>query len=431
MKNILTTSIAGVIALQPLSQNTHAYELHEWGTFTSVSGSDGVLLGGLHREEERLPSFVYALDGMQNTGPGFSKGFRTQRPLKNVTIKMETPVIYFYSDKPFHAHVEVGFNGGAISQWFPRRSGGETVTKAKKKIGMDTSRMPPYHPLKADIFQLAGGIDFANKRSGSIQWEVDVLAKGTDRGIIFKPGETLNWVYPRNPKANILKVQGDQSGPQKQADEYEDYLFYRGVGNFPLPVKFTVNTDETLVITNNSNEKIPFLFVHENTSSGIARFHAIPTGLEAGKTLNVPVSDLKEHTQWQRPVYQAMYNGLTKTGLFAEEAHGMIQTWWHSYFFRPGLRVFWIVPQSDTHQILPLSVKPAPTKIVRTLVGRSEILRPSFENNLVKAYTETDKKKRHVWNGYLYDRFGHAYQQRAQQLAPKKTTTASATSTVK
>ncbi len=143
MKYILTTSIAAIAVLQPFSQNAQAYELHEWGTFTSVSGSDGILLGGLQIEEERLPTFVYALDGMQNTGPGFSKGFRSQRPLRNVTIKMETPVIYFYSDKPFHAHVEVGFNGGAISQWYPQRSGGESVPKATKPIGLDPGKIAP------------------------------------------------------------------------------------------------------------------------------------------------------------------------------------------------------------------------------------------------------------------------------------------------
>ncbi len=418
MKYILTTSIAAIAVLQPFSQNAQAYELHEWGTFTSVSGSDGILLGGLQIEEERLPTFVYALDGMQNTGPGFSKGFRSQRPLRNVTIKMETPVIYFYSDKPFHAHVEVGFNGGAISQWYPQRSGGESVPKATKPIGLDPGKIAPYTPAKLDAFKLAGGIDFATKRTGAIQWEVDVLGKDANRGLAFKYGETLNWVYPRNPKANLLKVAGSKGQP----DEYEDYLFYRGVGKFPLPVKFTVGIDEAITISNTSKEAIPFLFVHEITPTGITRYHAIHQGIEAGKTLKISVGDLKTNAKWQRPVYQEMFKGLTATGLFTEEAHGMIQTWWHSYFSRPGLRVFWVVPTTDTNEILPLNVKPAPTKIVRTLVGRSEILRPSFENNLVKAYTETDKKKRQKWNQYMYDRFGPAYLERAKQLAPRKIT---------
>src|SRR3954468_17255595 len=31
------------------------FVVHEWGTLTSVSGSDGVIVTGLHHEEEDLP----------------------------------------------------------------------------------------------------------------------------------------------------------------------------------------------------------------------------------------------------------------------------------------------------------------------------------------------------------------------------------------
>src|SRR5438477_12030332 len=34
--------------------------VHEWGTFTSVQGADGVSLEGLSHEEEPLPDFVYS-----------------------------------------------------------------------------------------------------------------------------------------------------------------------------------------------------------------------------------------------------------------------------------------------------------------------------------------------------------------------------------
>ncbi|BDS05733.1 hypothetical protein NT6N_07730 [Oceaniferula spumae] len=405
MKNTIPTIVT---ALGVSCLSASAYELHEWGTFTSVSGSDGVLLNGLHHEEERLPFFVRALDGMQNRGPGMVKGLI--RPLKNVTIKMETPVIYFYSDEPFTAEVKVGFNGGSISQWYPERSAGETVPKIAKPLGFDSSLIPPFAALKSDVFKLAGGIDFSESRSGSIEWKVDVLDLKADRGLVFKPGETLNWLRPRNPKANVLKV----------GEQYEDYLFYRGVGNFPLPIKFTVDTNETLTISNLSSDKVPFMFVHEVTNEGVTRFHSIPNGLAASGVMKVTTSDLREHTDWHRPVYQEMFKGLTGTGLTAEESHGMIQTWWDSYFSRPGLRVFWVMPGSDTENILPLSVKPAPEKIVRTIVGRSEIIRPSMEQKMVKEFLIKDPKKS-KWGQYLHDRFGHAYQQRVKQLLPKET----------
>src|SRR5262249_9541207 len=130
MKTMLSVLGALSIGLSATAADTPAYTLHEWGTFTSVSGSDGVLLPGLEREEEALPAFVKSHEGMEAGTHGRSanglirKGY--SRPLSNVTIKMETPVIYFYANQRFDAHVQVGFNGGSISQWYPQRSGGET-----------------------------------------------------------------------------------------------------------------------------------------------------------------------------------------------------------------------------------------------------------------------------------------------------------------
>ncbi len=55
---LITAGFTGLAAEPP------DFTLHEWGTFTSVSGSDGVLLPGLQGEEERLPGFVFQHDGM-------------------------------------------------------------------------------------------------------------------------------------------------------------------------------------------------------------------------------------------------------------------------------------------------------------------------------------------------------------------------------
>ncbi len=70
--------------------------LHEWGTFTSVSGSDGILLPGVERSEEALPSFTYAHEAMHHNNSisiPFSKGISWQRPLANVTVRMEMELL--------------------------------------------------------------------------------------------------------------------------------------------------------------------------------------------------------------------------------------------------------------------------------------------------------------------------------------------------
>src|SRR5579872_3742759 len=77
---------------------------HEWGTFTTLAGSDGVLLPGLYHEEESLPYFVYHQPGFVQGGY-ISKGLYLD--CANATLKMETPVIYFYSDNARNVSVRV------------------------------------------------------------------------------------------------------------------------------------------------------------------------------------------------------------------------------------------------------------------------------------------------------------------------------------
>ncbi|HTU63262.1 MAG TPA: hypothetical protein VMF89_32600, partial [Polyangiales bacterium] len=45
--------------------------------------------------------------------------------------------------------------------------------------------------------------------------------------------------------------------------------------------------------------------------------------------------------------------------------------------------VLYVVPRAWTDKLLPLSVQPAPTDVVRTLVGRVELLAPSEERELL------------------------------------------------
>src|SRR5262249_10325003 len=68
--------------------------VREWGTFLSVQGSDGGTLGGMVDSEERLPIFV-----RERTLDGGNRACWFQ--------KMETPVTYFYVDRPRTVRVRV------------------------------------------------------------------------------------------------------------------------------------------------------------------------------------------------------------------------------------------------------------------------------------------------------------------------------------
>ena len=85
------------------------FTVHEWGTFTSVAGEDGSAI-----EWD-------ALDG-KNDLPKFVNdfGYRGFKWTLKGTVRMETPVMYFYSPRELEAHVKVLFPQGLITECYPR-----------------------------------------------------------------------------------------------------------------------------------------------------------------------------------------------------------------------------------------------------------------------------------------------------------------------
>ncbi len=189
----------------------------------------------------------------------------------------------------------------------------------------------------------------------------------------------------------------------------EKFLFYRGVGNFALPVKYILPDDRTLRIENVSDAAIPAVFIFNHPQWDKVNFTMLGP-LAAGETRSVELANPTTSTNWEHGVYMAMRAELVKAGLFPKEADAMLQTWWRSYFERPGLRAFWIVPEQFTSTVLPLTVEPPPQQQTRVLVGRSELLKPSFERDLVGQFTQADQ------NPWQTDQYFLAFQARVNAL---------------
>src|SRR6476646_7198990 len=84
---------------------------HEWGTFTSIEGEKGqaVEWSPLTGSTD-LPEFV---EHFRNAG--FKLGLRG-------TVRMETPVVYFYDSREETVSVNVRFLKGVITEWYPQAS---------------------------------------------------------------------------------------------------------------------------------------------------------------------------------------------------------------------------------------------------------------------------------------------------------------------
>lgn len=372
--------ILGLVISSPLLRGAVPdYTLHEWGTFTTVIGSDGTHLDGAHLEDAPLPNFVYGLDQPEPNLRGRTKALDLRREFAHVNVRLETPVIYFYSEESFDVQVDVGFMNGSIGQWYPDRSAGEA--------------RPPQPTL-----------DFAEPRQGAIRWNVRVEPTGEDAAArFFRSGELPCWLYPRYPdSALVTNARG----------ETEKYLFYRGLGRMALPISFAA-TNHVLTVSNTGKEEIAQWLVYDLNYEGEARWwrpdSLAPASEGSGPAATISLEDQDYRSDWKADLYADGVEMLMTAGLFRAEADAMMQTWWTSYFEAPGLRVFWIVPRKMVDEVLPLSASPAPKKTERVIVGRSEILRPWFERRLVEASSEPNHPLAH-------DRFFPAYSARIEQL---------------
>src|SRR5438045_1556127 len=116
--SVILNSAAAVRATDSASIHSN-FVVHEWGTFTSVQGGDGVPLRWQASQIGDLPRFVHDWfhPGLERQGAPelfFGKG-----GLSGLQ-RMETPVIYFYSDTEITADLEVRFPNGLITEWYPQ-----------------------------------------------------------------------------------------------------------------------------------------------------------------------------------------------------------------------------------------------------------------------------------------------------------------------
>ena len=338
---------------------------HEWGTFTSVQGADGIQIQWNPLIRTDLPDFVYNNEGRS----GFPVGLLPFEP-KGFTpafVRMETPVIYFYSKKERTVDVNVKYPLGRITEWYPQ-----------------ATRIGPYTTTnKAELPQ-------ANR--AMIEWKgLKILPRGTReisaekliRGKTDK-GES-HYYAARETDANFLRMAAPYA---RTGVEHERDLFYRGVGYSQAPLAVKLGTDENeLRISTKTVEPVKDLFVL-TIRRGMARYqhvNSVNRDEEHAVKLDAkpfaPLSDVRES------IMREMAAALTKQGLYAKEAQAMVNTWKDQWFEEEGTRVLYLLPRYWTDQSLPLEISPRPNNVARVMVGRAEVIMPSIEQELSRQVT--------------------------------------------
>jgi hypothetical protein len=381
----LTFSLRHASAKQ-IAQND--LTVHEWGTFTSIEGPDGRAMDWLPlRGSTDLPDFVEHFREV-----AFKGGLCG-------TVRMETPVLYFYSPQETTVSVNVSFHKGLITEWYPHANSANSGLTPKD-------------------FAL-----FNMKNPGAISWNsvhIDPHAAAD-----FPTDNSQNHYYAARQTSSAPIELSTSAGTQ-----HEKFLFYRGVAAFPPPLNATLSSDGTVRLQNLSSVFGSFrgsdLQVRHSFSArtGLQPLrNPLPAFFPSASSADVPAEEgmsdeipnvilferrgeqlgyrvlgpLQDEAALAPPsldgsldsLYSTLEGMLISQGLFADEAHAMLETW-KSSWFEEGSRLIYIVPRPFVDSVLPLHINPAPAGITRVFVGRLELVTPSTQKVVETAFATGD-----------------------------------------
>lgn len=305
--------------------------VHEWGTFTTVAGDSGEAVPWVFNVETGdLPCFVNRL------GPNPKAGL--------ALVRMETPVLYFYPQRDMTLSVHVTFPQGWITEWYPQAT---QVT-----------------PRPASIVGLS-------YRDGGISWD----------GVEVSPGGEPE--FPNGKGASrYYAARHTDSAPLAIGGQREKMIFYRGIGNFAIPLRASLDGQGRLEIRNTGAAAVPMAIWFENRGGKVG-YRMVRDVRGASKIepliLGGDVSELQA----------SLTSALVENGLYPKEAAAMLETWRDSWF-EAGNRLIYIVPSLMLDEVLPLSIAPAATSVSRVFVGRIEMLTPADRQAIDTGFATRD-----------------------------------------
>jgi hypothetical protein len=314
--------------------------VHEWGTFTSIAGDKGqaVEWSPLTGSTD-LPEFV---EHFRNAG--FKLGLRG-------TVRMETPVLYFYDSREETVSVNVRFSKGVITEWYPRAS---RVEPAVALYDASLNGKQPDGSISWDAVTVAPSL------------RTDFPADGLDNHYYAARQTTSTPVLVKTPRG----------------EQHEKFLFYRGVANFAVPVSARIAPSGQVLIENRGDEEIPGVILFERRGEKV--------GFRVGGAVkDRAIVDPPELTETVDSLGRELEGLLVSRGLYQDEAHAMVETW-RSSWFEEGSRLLYVVPSEFVNAVLPLSIRPAPAQTVRVFVGRLELVTPATEKAIERALATHD-----------------------------------------
>lgn len=324
---------------------------HEWGTFTSFSAPNGELIPMRLTVTESLPDFVMTPRRQAGDDEWYGAE-RVGKQTYRARQRMETPVIYFYTPKEMRVDVKVDFPKGLCTEFYP------PVTSFAPAEAGTGSAIPPV-------------------RGGSLTWSgVTItppkLAKQTPPAI----EGTSHYAIARGVEP--AAIVGSSHNGQTHA---EKFLFYRGLGEFELPLKARALGGGRVIIEQSRKEALPYA-VLLSVDQGRVRWSSVRNAMGTSELA------LKGESGSREDLERELTRALHAQGIFELEASTMVATWRDSWLAEEGTRVLCVLPAGIVDELLPLSVTPAPKETKRAFVARMELLTPETLAQVRSALAE-------------------------------------------
>ena len=332
------------------------FVVHEWGTFTTVHAANGEQIWWVPPASEDVPDFVYRSE----TSGTWQKPIAHPKDLLSLA-RMETPVIYLYSQRERVVDVRVLFNGGFLTEWYPQATNAESL-------------LSPTAGTAADAWRFR------------IEWNgVKVLPRDTKemtlaRLIRGESGDGDHYYIARDTDANFLRT---SSPLARKRPEYERDLFYRGLGYFQAPLAVGMDADEQqLSLSARETGRIDRMFVL-TVRQGMMRYQKVDRAATAAAIgVEVNTQPFGALGDVRKLAMNDMARALVDAGLYEKEARAMVNTWQDQWFAEEGTRVLYLLPRAWTDRTLQLRVSPKPDSMERVMVGRAELITPQTEREV-------------------------------------------------
>jgi hypothetical protein len=320
-------AIEGAPAVPAKGESGEKLIVHEWGTFSTFSDSEGVYRK-FYPDDRDLPRFVH------------NRHLHIKGGLPDVLVSLETPVLYFYTDREKTVSVHVDFPKGRMTEWYPAAS---------------------------------------RLTSEGIEWEnVKIDAKA--RAALPRESGNSRYYAARETDAAPLQV-----SVEKGKSEHERFLFYRGVADREMPLAVRALRGGKFKLKNTGAEAIS-AFILARVQGDKVRF-TLRDQLSPGSEM-----DVEEPAEESTPdkLGAVLVELLMHEGLYEKEARAMVKTWSSDWFGEEGTRILYLVPARLTEELLPLRITPQPSEVRRVLVGRHDILTPEKEDEIVQLVQKLD-----------------------------------------